>query len=418
MFEQLFERSDALTRQRAGPLLEERRRYLLHLADQGMARNTLRVVAYYLLGAAAYLRLAERPDAIISAEELDQAAAIWVRRPLPSPPRTGADWARGRFRWHASAWLQFLGRLEPPPAKPRPYADHLAAFTDYMGRERGLAPSTIALRCRELEPYLEQLDTLGYSLRRLTPSQIDATLRQRLAEGCYVRSTVARLADTLRAFLRFAQTRGWCPRGLAEAIKGPRVFAQASLPSGPSWPDVQRLLASVGGDAPVQIRDRAILLLLAVYGFRSGEVGRLRLEDLDWERELLRVTRAKTWQTQTYPLARPVGDAILRYLKEVRPRCALREVFLTRCAPIRPLTTFALWSIVARRLRALGVALAHHGPHALRHACAAHLLEEGLSLKQIADHLGHRHPDSTRVYTKVDLGGLRQVADFDLGGLL
>jgi integrase/recombinase XerD len=418
MFEQLFERADALARQRSGPLLEERRRYLSHLADQGMARNTLRVIAYYLLGAAAYLRLAERPDAIVSAEELDQAAILWAQRPLQSPPRTGVNWARGRFLWYAAGWLQFLGRWQPAPAKPHPYADYLAAFADYMRREQGLAPSTVQQRCWEVGPYLEQLDALGHSPPLLTPSQIDATLRQRLAEGRYVRSTVSRLADTLRAFFRFAQTRGWCPSGLAEAIQGPRLFAHESLPSGPSWTDVKRLLSSVAGDAPVQIRDRAILLLLAVYGFRSGEVARLRLEDFDWQREVLRVTRSKTHRTQTYPLSRPVGDAVLRYLKEVRPRCACREVFLTRCAPIRPLTTFALWPIVARRLRALGVALTHHGPHALRHACATHLLEEGLSLKQIADHLGHCDPDSTRAYAKVDLGGLRQVADFDLGGLL
>jgi integrase/recombinase XerD len=418
MFEQLFERSDALARQRAGPLPEARERYLHHLAEQGMARKTLRVVAYYLLGAAEYLRLAERPDAIISAAELDQVAARWAQRPLRSPLRTGVSWARGRFLWYASGWLQFLGRLQPPPAEPRPYADYLAAFADYMRRERGLAPSTIQQRCWEVGQYLDQVDALGHSLHRLTPGQIDAILRQRLAEGRYVRSTVSRLADTLRAFFRFAQTRDWCPRGLAESLKGPRLFAHESLPSGPSWPDVKRLLASVEGDTPVLIRDRAILLLLAVYGFRSGEVGRLRLDDFDWEREMLRVTRSKTQQTQIYPLAHSVGDAVLRYLKEVRPRCAWREVFITRSAPIRPLTTFALWSIVSRRLRALGVALAHHGPHALRHACAAHLQEEGLSLKEIADHLGHRHPDSTRVYTKVDLGGLRQVADFDLGGLL
>jgi site-specific recombinase XerD len=96
----------------------------------------------------------------------------------------------------------------------------------------------------------------------------------------------------------------------------------------------------------------------------------------------------------------------------------LREVFLTHYAPIRPLSTCALWHLVAHRLRALGVPLAHYGPHALRHACATHLLAQGLSLEEIGSHLGHRHPDATRIYAKVDLGGLRQVADFDLGGLL
>ena len=66
----------------------------------------------------------------------------------------------------------------------------------------------------------------------------------------------------------------------------------------------------------------------------------------------------------------------------------------------------------------LGASIPHHGPHALRHACATHLLAQGLSLKEIGDHLGHCDPDTTRIYAKVDLPGLRQVAaDFDLGGL-
>jgi integrase/recombinase XerD len=77
-----------------------------------------------------------------------------------------------------------------------------------------------------------------------------------------------------------------------------------------------------------------------------------------------------------------------------------------------------LGQVVRRRLRALNVPLPHYGPHALRHACATHLLEQGLSLKEIGDQLGHQSPETTRIYAKVDLAGLRTVADFDLEGLL
>lgn len=75
-------------------------------------------------------------------------------------------------------------------------------------------------------------------------------------------------------------------------------------------------------------------------------------------------------------------------------------------------------AVACRRLHALGIPLPHYGSHILRSACATHLLAEGLSLKEIGDHLGHRHPDTTRIYAKVDLTALRQVADFDLGGLV
>ena len=77
----------------------------------------------------------------------------------------------------------------------------------------------------------------------------------------------------------------------------------------------------------------------------------------------------------------------------------------------------SLWQMVGRRLRSLHVSLPHYGPHALRHACATRLLAAGLSLKEIGDQLGHADPDSTRIYAKVDLAGLREVADFDLGGV-
>jgi len=73
--------------------------------------------------------------------------------------------------------------------------------------------------------------------------------------------------------------------------------------------------------------------------------------------------------------------------------------------------------VVAKRLRPLNVSLPHYGPHALRHACAARLLAQGLSPKEIGDHLGHTDHQATRIYAKVDLIGLRRVADLDLGGL-
>jgi len=189
------------------------------------------------------------------------------------------------------------------------------------------------------------------------------------------------------------------------------------LPVGPSWEDVQRLLAATSGDSPSEIRDRAILLLLAVYGLRSAELRGLQLEDLHWEQELLSITRPKQRKKQLYPLSESVGEAILRYLKEVRPRARYREVFLTVQAPIQPLSASGLWHVVGRRLRALGASVRQFGPHSLRHACATRLLAQDFSMKEIGDHLGHQSPETTRVYAKVDLAGLRRVADFDLGGL-
>ena len=169
---------------------------------------------------------------------------------------------------------------------------------------------------------------------------------------------------------------------------------------------------------PVDIRNHAILLLLAVYGLRRGEVARLHLDDVNWEDEVLHVVRPKQRCTQHYPLVTSVGNAIVRYLKEVRPRCEHREIFMTLHAPIRPLLPASITPIVHSRLTAIGVSLPRSGAHCLRHACARHLLATGFSLKQIGDQLGHRSASTTMHYAKVDLDGLRQVAEFDLGGVL
>jgi integrase len=222
----------------------------------------------------------------------------------------------------------------------------------------------------------------------------------------------------LRSFFWYAEKRRWCSPGIAAAIDAPRLFKQEGLPRGPRWTDVQRLIDSTSGHEPRDVRDHAILMLLAIYGLRGGEVRGLRLEDLDWDREVITIKRPKQRKTQYYPIVESVGTAILNYLQWARPRrCASRDLFVTLKAPFRRLSPGGLHHVVSSRLHALGVETTPYGPHGLRHACAAHLLAEGLSLKEIGDHLGHRSAYATRTYARVDLAGLREVADFDLGGL-
>jgi site-specific recombinase XerD len=289
-----------------------------------------------------------------------------------------------------------------------------AEFDDYMLNERGLSVATRRGRRSVISRFLSKTVAAGDSLTVLTIKDVDEFLQSLGEQGGHSRATLQMVAGCLRAFCRYGATRGWCCDGLAEAIKSPRVYSLASLPTGPSWEDVKRLLARTEGNKPTDIRARAILMLLAIYGLRAGEVKQLRLGDFDWQRELLSVSCSKTRRTRIFPLSRPVGDAVLLYIQQVRPRTRHREVFLTLNG--RPLGD--IYSIVSPRLRRLGVTIPHHGPHALRHACATHLLAEGFSLKQIGDQLGHQDTDATRIYAKVDISGLRKVADVDLGGLL
>jgi site-specific recombinase XerD len=233
-----------------------------------------------------------------------------------------------------------------------------------------------------------------------------------------VRVSLFDATATLRRFFRDANQKGWCRRDLAPLILSPHLFRYENLPSGPSWPDVKRLIAATEGDSDKALRDRAMLLLLAVYGLRCGEVTALRLDDLDWTRQVLRIRRIKTGRVQEYPVTRTTGQAIRHYMKKGRPQSAQPELFLTLRAPFRRLSAGAVYQVTESLFIRLNIASRKRGPHALRHACATHLLNSGLPLKAIGDHLGHLSLTATQVYAKVDLVGLRQVAAFDLGGLL
>lgn len=414
MFETLFKYPRVLARHRAGPSAEGRERFLNHCVSQGLAHATL------LRHARELLVIAERIDITmgetIGSPAIEAAADRWAREQHHRQRAQGLQWSRRLFVQTATNWLHFLGRLEEPQPKIVPFADRLADFAAYQRDERGLSPVTIRGQGWHVEKFLGWLGEQNRSLDDVSLEDVDAFLAGNGKRG-WGRVSVSTSAKALRAFFRHAAARGWCAASIAAGIDGPRLFRHEGLPVGPLWPDVQRLIASTGGDSARDIRDRGILMLLATYGFRSGEVASLCLEDVNWESEIVSISRPKQRRAQEYPLVSEAGEAILRYLQQVRPRCARREMFLTFKAPFRRLSQGALYHLVSTRLGALGIHIPRRGPHSLRHACAGRLVAEGFSLKEIGDHLGHRSAEATRIYAKVDLVGLREVANFDLGGL-
>ena len=414
MFETLFKYPRVVARHRTGPSAEAREQFLKHCANQGLAGATL------LRHARELLVIAERIDITIGetvgTPAIEAAADRWAREQHDRHRVQDLQWSRKLFVQTTTNWLNFLGRLDEPQPKRAPFADRLADFAAYQRDERGLSPVTIRGQGWHVEKFLSSLGEQNRSFDDVSLEDVDTFLADNGKRG-WGRVSVSTSARALRAFFRHAAARGWCSASIAAGIDGPRLFQHEGLPVGPSWPDVQRLIASTSGDSARDIRDRAILMLLATYGFRSGEVASLCLENLNWESEIISISRPKQRQAQEYPLVSQVGEAILRYLQQVRPRCARRELFLTHKAPFRRLSQGALYRLVSTRLGALGIQVPRRGPHCLRHACAGRLVAEGFSLKEIGDHLGHRSTEATRIYAKVDLVGLREVANFDLRGL-
>lgn len=413
MFAQLYHEPSALARHLGAPYAEERARYLGHCASQGYSTVTLVAMARDLLWVAR--KLSAYGTLAVTVEQIAAVAQDWGEREQACGQLLNAKWCRHRFIRTARMWLRFLGCLQLSRG-PVPFSERLAEYAMAMARDHGLAVTTIQQRSGVILRFLRWYGARPQSDGAIGLGEVEEFLAEGVAAG-WGRQYVCHLVTCLRSFCRFGATQGWCPRALAGTIEAPRLYADEGLPRGPAWPAVQRLLASTDTDRGIDIRDRAILMLFAIYGLRASEVAQLRLEQLAWKQDQLHLCRAKGRGLQLFPLLASVGNAVARYLKEVRPSSSHRQVFLTLRPPFRPLSRAALYTVTSHRLTALGIVSAHQGPHALRHACATHLLAEGLSLKVIGDHLGHRSANATRIYAKVDLAGLREVAAFDLGDL-
>jgi site-specific recombinase XerD len=415
VFEELFDLPRTVERQRAAPLAEQRARYLRHLKEAGTSRSTLLQCAYDLLYAARLLDLT--PGERVSVLRIEAAAAIWSRPKGRRSARAASPKARERFIGRAAAWLRLLGWLDEPEKARHPYGTQVDAYEAWLRSERGLSEATIEVYCRAADRFFNGLAQRGVPLASVKIADIDGAIAAEKARGTCGRRTVHNYAQYLRAFFRFAETRGWCLPGLAAGIMPPRFMRDEAVPRGLKREDVLRLLATAQGSRPADKRDRAILLLFIAYGLRAGEVAGLQLDDLDWENEILRVRCSKPGRTHSYPLSRGLGQAIVTYIREVRPTGFGRSLFFSLSAPIRPLTRGALGRLVCVRLDRIGITSGPRGTHALRHATAQHLLDKGMSMKAIGDFLGHRSPSSTAIYAKVDLAALREVAALDLEGL-
>jgi integrase/recombinase XerD len=400
-------RSVADRRVQDAPFGDERDRYLSHCAAHGAKPAVLRVKRNELLWIAQ--RLGSDAGRGVGITELMAIA-------LERQNLHGAATVARRVIDIGRPWLRFLGWWRDP-ADPLLYRDQLDGYVTWMRDERGFTPSTVEQWGRTTTRFLRWCAQTGRQLGDLTAGDIDTYVATQ-GKSRWTRVSTANTVTALRAFLRYCAKEGWCSNRLAESIARPRLYQQASLPYAPDWSAVQQMLADVDTDKPRDIRDRAILLLLALYGIRSGEVAALRLDQIDWARRTLGLVRLKRRQPQIYPLLPVVAEALARYIDTVRPQSSCQEVFLRMQAPLRPLKAGSIFDVANRRFVALGIEAAHRGGHALRHACAVRLLAEGLTLKEIGDHLGHRSTSATSTYAKVNMAALREVGAFDVGDVL
>lgn len=285
-------------------------------------------------------------------------------------------------------------------------------YAKSMVEMRGLSAETVDDRRHEACCFLDWLKEVALeTLTTLTAANVDAYMKHRATS--LRRVSIKGVATRLRSFLRWLYANRQTTRDLSLTVIAPTLYAFESIPSALRLQDVKKILSIVRRDRTKEgVRDYAILMLLAKYGVRAGEVTGLRLDDLDWRKEIIRIRHSKTGETSYLPLLPEVGEAILKYLQKVRPKTSAREIFIRNRAPYRAFASgSSLYTPIRRRIDDAGVPTGgKRGPHAFRHARAVSMIRASVSLKEIGDLLGHRASDSALAYLKLATEDLRAIA--------
>ncbi len=307
-------------------------------------------------------------------------------------------------------------RAERVRAAPLVPAERCAqAYERYLRQDRALCRSTIINYVPFVRDFLKERFGDGAVHLSCLRAKDVMTFVQGRARRLHVKR--AKLMTTaLRSFFRYARMRGQITLDLVAAVPIVANWSMTSIPRAIAAEQTQKLLASINRKSAMGRRDYAILLVLARLGLRAGEVMSLELNDIDWSTGELTV-RGKGRRSQL-PLAPDVGRAIAAYLRHCRPECASRRVFLRAKAPIGGFHgASGVGSMVRHRLKRARIHAPTFGTHQFRHGLASDMLRQGASLAEIGAVLGHQHPDTTRIYAKIDLKALHALAQRWPGGV-
>lgn len=285
----------------------------------------------------------------------------------------------------------------------------LTDFETYLVKQRGLSPRSIPHSVGFARRFLDH--RFGEAMPdpgRLHPADVIGFMGHVLASARRDKT----VATHVRIFLQYLFGCGATATNLALSVPKTAKRWAARLPRHLSPDGVEAVLASVRDNQRHGARDYAMLLLMARLGLRAAEVVAIQLDDIDWRAGELLV-RGKGKLHDRMPISVEVGDALSRYLREERGPANCRTLFVAHRAPHRPFKDGTIVNAILKdALKATGQkpVTPYVGSHLLRHSLATQLVNTGASLDEVGDVLRHRSRSSTMIYARLDIDGLRSIA--------
>lgn len=282
------------------------------------------------------------------------------------------------------------------------FREAVDSFAATLALERGLAEKTQEAYLRDVRALVRFLAKRGRAsagdVRRTDVTSYLASLQCAAKRA----SSRARAFVAIKEFFAHLKEMRFVSVDLTENLEAPKKGRV--LPKVLPEETMRRLVESVAGNTPRDLRDRTMLELLYGCGLRVSELCDLTLESFPDGAELVRCT-GKGSKDRVVPLGRAAGEALTRYLASARGsfdrgNAAERHLFLTRLG--RKFTRMGVFKILKQRAAAAGLDASVVSPHVLRHCFASHLLAHGADIRAIQEMLGHASISTTQVYTHVD----------------
>ena len=285
-------------------------------------------------------------------------------------------------------------------------ADAYLSYREYIG----ISSKSIQISRLYLSRFFAFLNTKNVmSLDTVTVPIVLEFLKSRSSFG---KPTINSIMRTVRYYLKYCHDNGIMHEELFSKLPNPHYNRQSRLPSTYTEDEVRKTLDTIDMGNPCGIRDYAIILLIARLGLRSSDVANLRFSNIDWESDRIRLTQVKTGNPLELPLLSDVGEAIINYLKNARPKTESDHVFIRVQPPYTEFRSGAVGALVHEHLLRAGIHLEGRksGSHALRHSLASRLLEHEIPLPVISEILGHVNTQTTMTYLRIDINELKKCA--------